>query len=393
MEFPDAAVVAHAETGRTDIMKLRKLDPSEHGKTRELWEKVFPEDTKQFLDYYYYIKARDNRIYVVEEDQKICSMIHLNPYMLHIQEGRFPSVYIVAVATREEYRSRGYMRALLRKTLEDLYRDKMPFVFLMPAAEAIYTPYDFRFIYDQERGTFSDTGGTEGEILSRDATLWDAYAMSEFYETNFSPNFQVCAVRDNVYCQTMIMEQQSQRGGVRTVWDNSTLVGVYPYAREEGLQIREPLFLEGYQDAFEQSVRELAGGEKMIEIQACSAADSSCRKPLIMARIVCLKELLSALHVPEELSVDCSFAVMDTLVKQNSRVWKVSSGAGDSQLCVRETEDSEGILPIADLTEVLFGRCTMSDLEGRSGVIMTEHLRREMEKISKLSEVFLNEVV
>ena len=38
-------------------MIIRKLEQNEHGKTRELWEQVFPEDTKEFLDYYYFVKT------------------------------------------------------------------------------------------------------------------------------------------------------------------------------------------------------------------------------------------------------------------------------------------------------------------------------------------------
>ena len=34
-------------------MIVRRLDQSEHEKTRPLWEEVFTEDTKAFLDYYY----------------------------------------------------------------------------------------------------------------------------------------------------------------------------------------------------------------------------------------------------------------------------------------------------------------------------------------------------
>ena len=50
-------------------MIIRKLEQSEHIATRKLWEEIFPEDTKAFLDYYYYIKAAKNQIYVVEEDE------------------------------------------------------------------------------------------------------------------------------------------------------------------------------------------------------------------------------------------------------------------------------------------------------------------------------------
>ena len=52
-------------------MIVRRLEQSEHGKTRSLWEEVFTEDTSAFLDYYYYIKTKDNQIYVVEEDGQI----------------------------------------------------------------------------------------------------------------------------------------------------------------------------------------------------------------------------------------------------------------------------------------------------------------------------------
>ncbi len=67
-------------------MIIRKLEQSEHIATRKLWEEIFPEDTKAFLDYYYYIKAAKNQIYVVEEDGRICSMLQLNPYRIRLED-------------------------------------------------------------------------------------------------------------------------------------------------------------------------------------------------------------------------------------------------------------------------------------------------------------------
>ena len=90
-------------------MVIRRLKQEEHARTRALWEEVFQEDTKAFLDYYYYIKTRDNQIFVIEEDGAIRSMIHLNPYQVKVENRYFPSAYIIAVATEKPYRSRGYM--------------------------------------------------------------------------------------------------------------------------------------------------------------------------------------------------------------------------------------------------------------------------------------------
>ena len=79
-------------------MQLRKLDSSEHSRTRALWEKVFPEDSKAFLDYYYFIKTRDNQIYVIEEDGAVRSMLQLNPYMMRIGGTQQLCNYIIALS-------------------------------------------------------------------------------------------------------------------------------------------------------------------------------------------------------------------------------------------------------------------------------------------------------
>ena len=387
-------------------MILRKLDPAEHGNTRQLWEEVFREDTKAFLDYYYYIKARENQIFVVEEDDGLCSMLQLNPYRVRIGEKEFPSAYIIAVATREPYRGRGYMGALLRRSLDEMYRAKAPFTFLMPAAEAIYTPYDFRFIYSQNIGMLENTGsgirwvtgpgekGPEGGLAFSDAGIWDAEELADFYKRYFDGCHQVCTVRDETYYRTMILEQQSERGGVRMIREGGVLKGYYAYADEDGPEIREPLYLRGYGEGFLRSVRELAGGKaEKIRVHACPAEHAGEKKPLIMARIVCLESFLSALTVPEDVELNCSFAVIDPILTQNSRVWRLESPAGETEVRTRETEDSEGVLPVAELTELLFGRISPEEAGAREGVILSERLREELGKITGLDRTWFNEIV
>ena len=409
-------------------MKVRKLDPEEHSKTRSLWEEVFTEDTKAFLDYYYYIKTKDNQIYVAEEDNQICSMLQLNPYRLQIEKGCFPSAYIIAVATKEAYRGRGFMGTLLRRALEDMYSAKIPFTFLMPAAEAIYTPYDFRFIYIQNTGELEYSVSGEEErretlaaqsvtglekvvteyrdtqkMVFSDAALCNAEEMTDFFNRHFANQWQVYAVRNEAYYQTMIMEQQSEKGGVRLMRDNGSLVGMYAYASEDGLEIREPLYLPQYRDAFRLSVCELAeaadrisqGRQKNLKIKvyACPADMKEKEHSLIMARIVCLPVLLGTLRVKSDAAVDCSFAVIDPIIRQNSRVWRIISRPGEENVEVRETEDSEGVLPVNVLTDLLFGRISEKELSQIDGVIVTDHLTEEFAKITKLTKIFLNEVV
>ena len=74
--------------GRKIKMKIRKLETGEKLNTRKLYEEVFSEDSKDFVDYYYEEKVKDNQIYVVEEDGEIQAMLHLNPYELAVNGSR-----------------------------------------------------------------------------------------------------------------------------------------------------------------------------------------------------------------------------------------------------------------------------------------------------------------
>ena len=49
-------------------MEIRKLETEEKQNTKKLYEEVFSEDSKSFVDYYYEEKLKDNQIYEVEED-------------------------------------------------------------------------------------------------------------------------------------------------------------------------------------------------------------------------------------------------------------------------------------------------------------------------------------
>lgn len=392
-------------------MKIRRLDRSEHEKTRELWEKVFSEDSQEFVDYYYYVKTKDNTIYVTEENHEIRAMFQLNPYQIKLCGNIVSSDYIVGVATLEEYRGRGYMRKLLIRALEDQYSQKMPFTFLMPAAEAIYLPYDFRFIYRQKQMRVEDgffeiraehLQKVQEKITERDARFMDAGKMAEFFESNFSHRWNTASQRTTQYYQTQILEQQSELGGMRLVFEEENLIGMYAYAREEGLEIREPVYLKGREDEFLASVDLLRKkGEGVIiyglmdelEKQEGEGLPECKEQPVIMARIVHLRELFSALRVPAESEVQCSFAVIDPILRGNSRIWKLRSEKGEEIIHVSETEDSQGVISIASLTELLFGYRTVEESAAEEGVILPEKLQEELKKLQNLCPVFLNEIV
>ena len=180
---------------------------------------------------------------------------------------------------------------------------------------------------------------------------------------------------------------------------------IYAYAKEEGLEIREPLCLEGKEALLWASVDGLREPEEKVmvygleEIPDCLDGEKSVskgiykEKPVIMVRIVHLQELFSKMKIPSECEIHCSFAVIDPILHKNSRIWKLSSSKGEESLSMSETEDSQGVLSIAALTEILFGYKTPEEIRAEESVILTEELEEELRKLQNFCPIFLNEIV
>ena len=285
------------------VIVPHKLERQEHIKTRKLWEKVFKEDTVEFLDYYYSVKTLENEIYVIEEDGEIVSMLHLNPYQMRIGNDIFQTHYIVAVATDENYRKRGYMSTLLNYTMQVMKDRGEPFTFLMPAAEAIYKPFGFEFVYEQKRGIFTGKEYVESNMTFVMANKGDCQEMADFANELLKEN-DVVTWRDVSYYETLLQEQKSENGGILLAKRQGRLEGVFVFAKvknEDGqnsesqrIEIREPLFKQN--EILEHAVYYLTGDETSPVF--CTGYGNET-KPMIMAKVLSpdFKENLKKLKV------------------------------------------------------------------------------------------------
>lgn len=118
--------------------------PEEQERTKALYREIFPEDTEEFLDFYY--KERPKRILAMEEEGQIIAMLHLNPFLLSFFGKEIIASYIYAVATKKEKRRQGIMGELLRYAFQLLKEEGEAFCILIPVAESIYSPYGFRTV-------------------------------------------------------------------------------------------------------------------------------------------------------------------------------------------------------------------------------------------------------
>ncbi|MDD3404461.1 MAG: GNAT family N-acetyltransferase [Hespellia sp.] len=378
-------------------MELRKLEQQEHIITRALWESVFKEDTKAFLDYYYSVKTKKNEIYVIDEDADIRAMLQLNPYRLKVEDVVCRTHYIIGVATQEAYRGRKMMQKLLLQAMQDMYRRKEPFTFLMPAAEAIYTPYDFRFVYKQRQRMLCGKK-SRADLRIEQAEMKDAGRIAVFARKVLKEKYQVYAVRNKEYYETMIQEQASEGGHTGIVMEGRKPVGILFYTENE-IEIMEPLFLDGREDALYHAIYELTGDETTKvpviawEEGGSTAGDRGIDKPVIMARILHIESFLKMLKTIDGQPLCCSFAIIDPWMLQNNRILKMEYVPEEQEMRISDTEDSDGVFTIDAFTSLIFGYRTMEEIEKDDGVLLTEKLRMEFQKIDMLNRIFLNEFV
>jgi predicted acetyltransferase len=347
MKKADAQDAADArKNNREKSMQIRKLEKEEHGKTRSIYETVFPFDSQSFVDYYYTEKTKDNDIYVIEEDGAIQSMIHLNPYALMVNGKEEASHYIVAVATMEAYRKRGYMAALLKETLNKMYEDREPFTFLMPAREGIYLPHGFRTVYEQKHSY-----KVEQDPVSRIVMEEDCDRLAAFAEKNLAQHFDVYAKRTPAYYERLLKEYGSDGGKLAVYEEENEITGGY-------IQVPEVF----------------------------------ASKPKIMIRIVHLEHMLLLLKL--NYFMGACFQVVDPIIEENNKILLLT-GTEYSGVMLMEgkPEQSEGVLTIEALGELVFGSKTVEEIASEEGVSMSTRLMGELRKIVPLSKIYLNEIV
>lgn len=169
---------------------IRYLTDDEKIRSEVLYREAFQEDKEAFVRYYYSYVTKNNKILVWEQEEEICSMLHLNPYSLSVNGTVVDAYYFVAVATKENCRHQGMMRSLLYKSLKDIHGEGHPFAYLMPANRAIYEPFDFRIVYQQEKVELPIESEAANEKMEK---LFDVYTLrDEWYVEKMLEEQRVC---------------------------------------------------------------------------------------------------------------------------------------------------------------------------------------------------------
>ncbi|MDO4632676.1 MAG: GNAT family N-acetyltransferase [Eubacteriales bacterium] len=362
--------------------------------SRRLWEKVFTEDSSRFLDYYDEEIAAGNRIYLDLEQEEAVSMLHLNPNRLRVGDATVDVCYIVAVATVEEYRHQGRMRRLLYQALSDLRKEGSPFVYLMPASEKIYQPFDFRTVAVQNWFSVEKQAPENTQKLrcvpldtKDDQNL---SKLAAFAEKVLSGCCMVSTRRDLSYYRRICKEQRAMNGGIIQFFCGEVLCGCCFSGEEDGIELWELLLADGCRNeeavtalqAYFQQPFLLRGTMPGRSTEGISRSETGAR-PMTMVRMASLEAFAGCLRSICG-RVEFMIRIRDEILPENTGIWSfcIDQTSGSAKKRTADEippQESLETVDIGDLTECFFGRRHILGVPD--------------EQLKLLTPVYLNELV
>ena len=350
----------------------------ENQRARKLYEEIFDEDSPAFVDYYFRVKAAENEIFVVEnEKQEILATLHLNPYEMMFCGEKVKTNYIVAVATRADCRHQGMMRSLLQASLQEMYRREETFTWLMPAAEAIYRPFGFRFIYEKNKMTVTadvlrraetdenwqihSDQEVSGDIFCEEAKKEDLAELACFAEKQLSKLAEVYTVHDIAYFEQRMQEVGCEGGSLILIRKEKEICG-YFLALKKDREAWEIVVEDAVQKkAFPAVLHWFGASEEKCTFtafpQIWEQYAQSENVPAIMGRIVHLERFVCCLKIKKE--QEWKIRLTDSLIPENNGYFIIKTGIeGGSLIRVENLSEKEKkmfcSMDIGQLTEELF---------------------------------------
>lgn len=398
-----------------------------------LWQECFG-DSKEYTDFYFKWKVKDNQILTIYKKDSLCSMLHLNPYILSVREQQLPINYIVGVATQKDERRQGLMKILLEKALHQMYQENMPFTYLMPAAEAIYSPYDFRVVYEQKpwnkimKATIQNLREQHKndykDIVVKPLSIEDKDCIEElttFCNDRLSKDYDIYVHRTPNYYERLIHEMKSGFGEVLVCYKGDQILGYLSYMAEDAIYITEMITNQKGKDTILQAL----GAYFEDNIKKRLHEDKEHKTTTIMVRIVDFRTFIKSISATEEMHI--IMKVVDDIIQENNGIYQlnftkegchVTTTTEEPEITLNiadvtrlffggmnkeeyhittNTEESEIILSIADVTSLSFGRMKKEEfIKQGSEVLSSIHNKSVIDKLDKVNKklkVFINDVV
>lgn len=326
-----------------------------------LWEQCF-EDSDRYVTYYFEQKWKHSETFTRREDNgKIVSMLHLNPYRLNYQDQKVSLHYIVGVSTDQSRRHRGYMRQVLCDALQWMQQRGEPFTYLMPADRAIYETFGFRSFYRAYAPVKSVVAEKGQGIMLRPFQKIEPETRRRFIQyiqLFFRKQAELYVQRDLSYFRDIACEMEACQGELLVMEREGEPMGYLAY----GLEEEEPEIFEAAGDtepeciisAFADYLKQWKNKEtKTCQLDAvCPMSKQSSLHHEMMGRITDLPAFAGC-FAPFSLSSKRIY-IRDELLPANEGKWEFIRE--NRKLCARRLPDTAEVSEMTDIS-TFFEQC------------------------------------
>ncbi len=407
---------------------IRWDDWSDPGRIYDMWQRNF-RDPAPYADFYFSEVYGKNELVLRldEESEDLMGMIHLNPYLLSMRGKKMPAHYIVGVATDEDYRRQGVMRSLLAESFSVLKARGECLTYLMPADEAYYLPFDFRFGRPWLEMECSMQGEPEDPgliFLNRSSDRGQTRKEDPAEEENRDKagRYDLFTRVSADYLDRLDKEAVADFGHMYLVYEGESYLGRFCAAMEYDCLILSRIYCLGDEDCRRDFLKKILaysrrkfhyGHYQLIldhtwksalpgtgDLQGLRCMPAK-EKDKIMFRILDLEELALYLKAAGEGSL--RIEIRDPFIPDNQGVYDIRWHHGqvtfqkrtaDEKGVSEGKEGSYGGLPfigISDLTAWLFGGMNQEELIGLEG--LGEEAAKKLAMIEPVSSCCIMEIV
>lgn len=356
-------------------MNIRYATQNDNDEIRNLWNYCFA-DGEDFVNYYFKNRYDFENTIVIESTENnsdILSALQLNQYNIKLRDNNYDVSYIVGVSSKPEVRGFGYMRYLMKHTLDELYSRGQIVSILMAIDYRLYKRYGFEHCYDQLQYHIEtqDLSKFKPNYILKRATKKDAKELAEIYMSAMK-NLNGYVVRDEKHFEGFIEEIESENGYVYMSKDGY----IAYYIQEGAFFVREMIyrkiadlnsmlgFIYNHNTQCKKAIINTPVNDKsrfIIEnLKTCEIK----LIPFMAGRIINFEKYIKSLDIKNTNNIDnksINIKIIDNFISENNNTFKIS--IVNNQINIDKTKEDASIqLSIQSMTQLAFSYLSVEEV-------------------------------
>ncbi|HOF16018.1 MAG TPA: GNAT family N-acetyltransferase [Bacteroidales bacterium] len=318
---------------------------------RNIWKISFPDDSDDFINFYFSKKYKNENTLVYLDNNKAVACFQMLAYDFTFFGHRLPSAYISGAATLPSYQNRGIMTKLLTAAFLEMQKNNVPLTTLIPQEEWLIKfyeriGYNNAFVYTTEKITLDKTYAVSTDYKTKPLTDKEktyAYYASYLAKQNLcvqksKEDFDaILTFYEIEKGQIVVVEANNQIKGLCFIneWNNKIIVKDFIY---DDLEAKHSLFNYLF---IKFSLREIE------VIRLCRKKENGITKG--MARII-NPDLFLDIYAKAHPNINFHFTLIDQQIPTNNKHYLIHNGQ-----CHPTTTASNIVIDINLLSGLLLG--------------------------------------